>query len=300
MARLPSAEEAVAAVEAVVSGFSTVNTHAILRGVRGVIYAATPTLAEQYRRTKKLEVPPEVARGAAWRVERAEELAGVLRALAEGEASAEVRRVAAAQAQLREVHRGGAAERAWRAVLGAALQRRPARVTRAGGAGGNKRGEAGDTVRDSSEATRAREEVHVADFSSRLFAAGGEFWWDCYGSSRRRTRTAPPCRHPGRCSRSGLVGGSSDGPRRGSRSGGDAHRSCNIVQQPQVVVIEEDEGGRQQCGWCVRGGTQQRRWRLPPAAAQRQQQAPVGWKATTTTSGPAVESSPNFDFFLLY
>lgn len=124
LARLPSAEDALVAADAVVSGFSTVNTHALLRGVTGVVYAATPTLAEQYRRTKKLEVPPEVTRGAAWRVGAPGELAEVLRALAAGEASAEVRRVAAAQGRLREQHRGGAAERAWRAVLGAVAQRR--------------------------------------------------------------------------------------------------------------------------------------------------------------------------------
>lgn len=135
------------------SGFSTVNTHAILRGVRGVVYAATPSLAELYRLTKKLEVPPEVAAGAAWRVGKPGELTAVLRALVAGEAgSAELRRVVAAQGRLRDRNRGGAAERAWRAVLGAAVQQR--RKVRPSGEGAAARARTDGLVRTRAQVER--------------------------------------------------------------------------------------------------------------------------------------------------
>jgi len=112
-----SSEDLLPAADVVVSGHSTVNYHAILWGIPGVVYLGTPTELEQMAQEKGLPVQPEVEVGAAWRAGTPEEFSAILGHLAQEDKSQMFRSLKAAQARFSAANDGNAADRAWRYTL---------------------------------------------------------------------------------------------------------------------------------------------------------------------------------------
>eukprot|EP00240_Pyramimonas_obovata_P001054 CAMPEP_0118953134 /NCGR_PEP_ID=MMETSP1169-20130426/56028_1 /TAXON_ID=36882 /ORGANISM="Pyramimonas obovata, Strain CCMP722" /LENGTH=465 /DNA_ID=CAMNT_0006900517 /DNA_START=170 /DNA_END=1564 /DNA_ORIENTATION=+ len=112
-AEYPTSVDLLPAADVVMSGFSTTNYFAILLGIRGVVYAGTPSLLEDLSSEKGVSRPPEADAGAGWFVQTAEELQRVLaevRATPESEAMQKVR---LAQEGLSAGVDGQAAKRVW-------------------------------------------------------------------------------------------------------------------------------------------------------------------------------------------
>eukprot|EP00958_Prasinococcus_capsulatus_P004065 scaffold377_cov563-Prasinococcus_capsulatus_cf.AAC.24 len=96
----PSSEALLDGVDIVISGYSTTNLYGILKGMEGVVYAATPLLAAKFQAEKHLDVPPEVSLGSGWIVHDKNDLIAVINELQSGLSSAKVQAVRDAQQRM--------------------------------------------------------------------------------------------------------------------------------------------------------------------------------------------------------
>ncbi|TSC64117.1 MAG: hypothetical protein G01um1014106_265 [Parcubacteria group bacterium Gr01-1014_106] len=110
----PTSDDLLPAADFVLSGFSTTNTIGILLQMPGVVYVGTPTLKKDLMDEKKLERPPEVEAGAAWYVQTAADMAGVITAIRLGARDVpHMLKIVAAQERIASFNDGKATERVW-------------------------------------------------------------------------------------------------------------------------------------------------------------------------------------------